>query len=203
MKKILLTLLLLCGLQIAVPAQDMRTLFMSAPDAVLPLLPASLRADCVDFAEAGMSYPVTNALGGKSTLKVLKDDYLFLQSSGISTVAMKVLPYGDSFVVCVVNTVSAEASDSRIAFYDSGWKKLDAGSFFTAPSIRDFFNSPDEKLLDICDIYLVSLDLSATENTLVAEYTMPDYMNSDDAEKVRALLSRIVYRWNGSAFVRE
>jgi hypothetical protein len=150
-----------------------------------------------------MSYPVTNALGGKSMLKVLEDDYLFLQSSGISTVAMKVLPYGDSFVVCVVNTVSAEASDSRIAFYESGWKKLDAGPLFTAPSIRDFFNSPDEKLLDICDIYLVSLDLSATENTLVAEYTMPDYMNSDDAAKVRALLRRIVYRWNGSAFVRE
>ena len=81
MKKILLTLLLLCGLQIAVPAQDMRTLFMSAPDAVLPLLPASLRADCVDFAEAGMSYPVTNALGGKSTLKVLKDDKRFIVSA--------------------------------------------------------------------------------------------------------------------------
>ena len=102
-----------------------------------------------------------------------------------------------------MNTVSAEASDSRIAFYDSGWKKLNAGCLFTAPSIRDFFNSTDEKLLDICDIYLVSLDLSATENTLVAEYTMPDYMNSDDAAKVRALLRRIVYRWNGSAFVRE
>lgn len=203
MKKILLTLLLLCGLQITVPAQDMRALFMSAPDAVLPLLPTGLRADCVDFAEAGMSYPVTNALGGKSTLKVLKDDYLFLQSSGISTVAMKVLPFGDSFVVCVVNTVSAEASDSRIAFYDSNWKKLDGNPLFSAPSIRDFFSSPNEKLLDMCDIYLVSLELNAKDNTLVAEYTMPDYMNSDDAAKVRALLRRIVYRWNGSEFVRE
>ena len=203
MKKILLTLLLLCGLQITVPAQDMRTLFMSAPDAVLPLLPAGLRADCLDFAEAGMLYPVTNALGGKSTLKVLDNDYLLLQSSGISTVAMKALPHGDSFVVCVVNTVSAEASDSRIAFYDSSWKKLDAGSFFSAPSIRDFFSSPNEKLLDMCDIYLVSLELNAKDNTLVAEYTMPDYMNSDDAARVRELLRRIVYRWNGSEFVRE
>jgi hypothetical protein len=32
---------------------------------------------------------------------------------------------------------------------------------------------------------------------------MPDYMSSDDAAKVRALLRRIVYRWNGSSFVRE
>ena len=116
---------------------------------------------------------------------------------------MKVLPYGDSFVVCVVNTVSAEASDSRIAFYDSGWKKLDAGNFFTAPSIRDFFTTPDSKILDICDMYLVSLKLNEADNYVVAEYTMPNYMNNDDAEKVRSLLKNITYRWSGSGFVKE
>jgi hypothetical protein len=32
---------------------------------------------------------------------------------------------------------------------------------------------------------------------------MPDYMNDDDAAKVRALLNKIVYRWNGARFVKE
>ena len=46
-----------------------------------------------------------------------------------------------------------------------------------------------------------SLALSAGDNTLVAEYTMPAYMNVDDAAKVKPLLRKLVYRWNGERFV--
>ena len=203
MRKVLLILLLLYGMIFSATSQDIRTLFMDAPDAVLPLLPRNVRADCIDFADAGMVYPVQNLLGGESSLKELAEDYLLLQSTGSSTVEMKVLPWGDSFVVCVVNSVSAEATDSRVAFYDMQWKKLKAPLFFTAPSIKDFFVDAATDILDLCDIYLVLLRLNASDGTLVAEYTMPDYMNSDDAEKVRALLKKIVYRWNGTRFVKE
>lgn len=203
MRKILLILLLLCAWSTTSSAQDVRALFMDAPDAVLSLLPRNVRADCIDFADAGMDYPVSNLLGGKSTLKVLGKDYLLLQSTAVSTVEMKVLPMGETSVVCVVNTVSAESADSRIAFYDADWKRLDADSFFASPSIRDFFADADKSVLDLCDIYLVSLKLNVADSTLVAEYTMPDYMNDDDAAKVRALLNKIVYRWNGARFVKE
>lgn len=203
MKKILLILLLLCGIVFSSQAQDMRTLFMDAPDTVFPLLPRNARADCVDFADAGMEYPVTNLLGGNSVLKKLTDEYLFLQSTSVSSVEMKKLPMGDSFVICVVKSVSAEATDSRVCFYNSNWEKIDTSSLFTAPSIEDFFFDEEEHILDLCDIYLVMLKLDAHSNTLVAEYTMPDYMNIDDARKVRALLKNITYRWNGERFVKE
>lgn len=203
MKKILLILLLLCGIVFSSQAQNMRTLFMDAPDTVFPLLPRNARADCVDFADAGMEYPVTNLLGGNSVLKKLTDEYLFLQSTSVSSVEMKKLPMGDSFVICVVKSVSAEATDSRVCFYNSNWEKIDTSSLFTAPSIEDFFFDEEEHILDLCDIYLVMLKLDAHSNTLVAEYTMPDYMNIDDARKVRALLKNITYRWNGERFVKE
>ena len=184
-------------------SQDIRALFLDAPDEVLLLLPRNARADCIDLADAAMAYPVSNLLGGKSTLKILTDNYLLLQTTGASTMEMKVLPRGDSFVICVIKSVSAEATDSRIAFYSNNWKKLDTSLFFSSPSIKDFFTSIDEKTLDICDMYLVSLKLAETENSIVAEYTMPDYMNSDEASKVRQLLKKIVYRWDGKRFVRE
>lgn len=203
MRKLLLILLLMCGMLSSAAAQDMRTLFMDAPDEVLPLLPRNARADCIDLVDAGMSYPVTNLLGGKSTLKVLTDDYMMLQSTGISTVEMKLLPYDGGFVICVVKSVSAEATDSRIAFYDKDWNLFDTSLFFTAPSIRDFFTVADGKVLDLCDMYLVSLSLYGTSDSLVAEYTMPEYMNSDDASTVRPLLKKIVYRWEGKGFVKE
>ena len=37
----------------------------------------------------------------------------------------------------------------------------------------------------------------------IAEYTMPNYMDKADAEKVRALLKKISYRWDGARFVKE
>ena len=202
MRKLLLILLMMCGVFASAKAQDIRTLFMDAPDEVLPLLPRNARADCIDFADAGMAYPVSNLLGGESTLKVLTGNYLLLQTTSASTMEMKVLPCGDSFVICVIKSVSAEATDSRVSFYTSDWKKVDTALHFKEPQIRDFFTD-DSELLDMCDIYLVSLKPAADDNVLVAEYTMPNYMDKADAEKVRALLKKISYRWDGARFVKE
>lgn len=203
MRKIILILLVFCSLVLDLRAQDMRTVFMEAPDSVLPLLPCNARADCIDFADAGMIYPVTNILDGKSVLKELGDDYLLLQSTGSSTVEMKLLPYDGRFVICVVNTVFAEVADSRISFFDSGWNRIEKGTIFTAPSIEDFFIGDDSRVLDKCDIYLVSLKLDSADNLLTAEYTMPGYMNSEDAAEVRSSMRKVVYRWNGKKFVME
>lgn len=203
MRRFILILLMCCGLVAALPAQNIRTLFVEAPDSVLPLLPRNAREDCVDFADANMEYPVSNLLNGKSVLKKLSDDYLLLQSSGASTVEMKLLPSGDDFVICVVNTVFAEVADSRVAFFDSNWKRLKTEHRFVFPMIKDFLTGDDNKIFDMCDMYLVSLKLDPAENTLVAEYTMPGYMNSEDAQKVRPLLRDILYRWNGTRFIME
>jgi hypothetical protein len=74
---------------------------------------------------------------------------------------------------------------------------------FTFPSIDEFFTSGASGYSDMCDIYLVSLTLSPVDNTLVAEYTMPAYMSMEDAEKVKPLLRKLVYRWNGVRYVIE
>lgn len=205
MKKLILTLILLLGIQAISSAQDMRTLFVEAPDSLFPLIPRNLRADCIDFIDAGMKYAVTNKLDGKSTLVELGDDYISLETTAVSSVEMKKLPAGDSFVICVVNTVRAEAADSRVAFFDCAWRRLEGGELFEAPAIRDFFTSQSaaDELADICDIYLVSLKLDATDNVLVAEYTMPSYMTADDAGKVLPDLRKIRYVWDGKRFVME
>lgn len=203
MKKVLLILLVSCGMVFSLPAQDIRTLFVEAPDSVLPLLSRNARADCLDFADAGMDYPVTNMLNGKSVIKELADDYLLLQSSGSSTIEIRLLPCNGEFVICVVNTVFAEVADSRIAFFDNRWNRLPVDVFFTPPSISDFLTSDNDEVLDKCDMYLVSLKMVPAENIMVADYTMPGYMNSDDAIAVRPFLKKINYRWNSNRFVME
>jgi hypothetical protein len=118
---------------------------------------------------------------------------------------LKLLPLQGDTVICMVKSVKAEAADSRIYFYDKEWNALDGSAMFVYPSINDFFASAADAATwsDACDIYLVSLALSAGDNTLVAEYTMPAYMSTDDAVKVNPLLRKLVYKWNGERFVIE
>ena len=202
-KSFFLTLLLLCGAALQVPAQDMRTLFLEAPESIFPLLSKSYRADMVDYIDADMTAKVTNGLDGTSVLEELCGDYMRLATTASSSMQAKLLPMEGDTVICVIRSVKAEVADSRICFYDKEWNLVDGGEMFAPPTIRDFFVSDANEWADACDIYLVSLTLSAADNTLVAEYTMPAYMNVDDVGKVKPLLRKLTYRWDGERFVME
>lgn len=203
MKKILLLFFLLSVSSLPVCSQMMERLFMAAPDSVVPLLDENDRFELVEYAKAGMKSRVSNRLEDESVLKEIGTDYLFLQTTAISSMQMKLLPLGSDTVICVVNSVKVEAEDSRVAFFDSKWNRIPGDRFFKSPSIREFFQPSDTvgEYVDMCDIYLVSLRLNANDNTLVAEYTMPDYMGAEDAALVRPLLRKLVYRWDGTRFV--
>lgn len=204
MRKLLISIMFLFGGALTmVSAQDMRAIFLNAPDDIFPLLSGNDRADLVDYIEAGMTAKVTNRFDGTSVLQELEADYLKLATTASSDVQLKLLPFQGDTVICMVKTVRAEAADSRIRFYDKEWNLLDGELMFRFPSISEFFTSAANEYVDKCDIYLVSLTLSAVDNTLVAEYTMPDYMSVEDSKKVKPLLRKLVYRWNGSCYVIE
>ena len=201
MRKSLFIILLLCGVALQMRGQEMRTIFLEAPDSIFPLVSKSYRADLVDYIDAGMTAKVTNTLDGVSSLEEFAPDFMKFAVTASSTMQLKLLPHENGTVICMVKSVMAEAVDSRIYFYDKEWNLLDGADLFCLPSIGDFFASAAGEYIDMCDIYLVSLTLSATDNTLVAEYTMPAYMNVDDAEKVKPLLRKLTYRWDGVRFV--
>jgi hypothetical protein len=188
----------------ALRAQDMRTLFVGMPDSIVPILTVDKRADCVDFIDAGMKAKVTNLLDGKSELLQLTSDYLRMKMSSCSDMQMKLLPSstGDT-LICMVNTISAEARDSRIRFYTKGWAEVkNVEKLFSRPAIKDFFPSDTllEKKLEISDIELIEYILSPSEPTLTARYTMPMYMSSGDSVFVTKGMNDILFRWNGKIF---
>lgn len=205
MKKLLFILIAIvcCVLQSA--AQDMRSLFLNAPDEIFPLLTRSNRADCIDYVDAGMEARVTNRLDGTSHLNKLTDDYFYMQVSSSSWCEAKLLPLGDDTLICMIKGVEAEAADSRLQFYDSKWNRLDADTFFREPAIAEFFLSADSaaRHAGLCDIYLVKYSFSRDDKVLKAEYTMPAYMNVDDAAVVAPLLRVLTFRWDGKRFIRE
>ena len=184
-------------------AQDMRSLFLNAPDSIFPLLTTTNREDCVDFVDAGMRACVTNRLGGKSELVSITPVYMHLKSSANSSVEMRLLPHGGDTLIAVARSVCAEACDSRLCFYDKAWNRVTLP--FEMPPVKDFFTASDslDYLLDRCDIYLVKLSLSPSCESMVAEYTMPAYMSRGDSALVAPKLRPIAYRWRGGSFVKE
>lgn len=225
MKKVVLLLfLLLFCVNSFLSAQSMRTLFVQMPDSIMPFLTKNNREDCVDFIDANMLARVTNRLDTKSELLQFTSDYLHLKTSEAGSMQIKMLPFDGDTILCVINTVCAEACDSRIAFYTRNWQPLDGSIYFKKPLIRDFFldvNTPDsqqdfsddltsakkaeslDELLDIADIYLVYLTFSDRGNILTAEYTMPHYMLQGDSLRVAPHLRKLSYRWTSRGFELE
>lgn len=199
---------LLCALSLH--AQDMKTLFIAMPDSVAPLLTKVNREDCIDFLASNMKAEVKNRFGKVSELKKLTDDYLFLQTTGSSSMEMKLLPLNDSVkVICVVHTVCGPACDSEIRFYDTQWQQLAEDDFIRLPSV-DAFYLPADTLADEAytairkkaDMELVKASLSEDKPILSFTYTTPDYLAKEEREKLLIYIRKepVAYEWKEGRF---
>ena len=203
--------MLLCILSISSAfAQDMKSVFISMPDSIAPLLTKVNKEDCVDFLAYDMKAEVKNRFGGVTELKVLTDDYLFLQTTANSSMEMKLLPVNDSTkVVCMIKTVCSSACDSEVHFYSSDWKqKLMTTDYLSKPEGDMFFlpvDSSDEEYALIrkeANVHLLKASLSKEDVSLTFIYTTLDYLNKENKEKLEPYLRKepVVLKWQEGKF---
>jgi hypothetical protein len=191
-------------------AQDMKSVFIAMPDSIAPLLTQVNKEDCVDFLDSNMKAEVTTRFGGTAEMKVLTEDYVFLQTTPSSTLEMKLLPVNDSTkVVCMVKTVCASACDSEIHFYTSDWKgKMAVGDFLQKPEQEAFYlpnDSVTEESVLIrkkADMHLMKASLSKEDASLTFIYTTPDYLNKEDKKQMLRYLNPnpVVFQWKDGKF---
>jgi hypothetical protein len=191
-------------------AQDMKSVFIAMPDSIAPLLTQVNKEDCVDFLDSNMKAEVTTRFGGTAEMKVLTEDYVFLQTTPSSTLEMKLLPVNDSTkVVCMVKTVCASACDSEIHFYTSDWKgKMAVGDFLQKPEQEAFYlpnDSVTEESVLIrkkADMHLMKASLSKDDASLTFIYTTPDYLNKEDKKQMLRYLNPnpVVFQWKDGKF---
>ena len=115
---------MLIALLAAVQAQagGIRDFLLSEPGVVFRTLPQAARAGLVANAELGKSRTTeaTNRMGNTSKIDTLTTDYVAVQLSGSSSIALKMLNKSKAdTVIAVIETVSTPARDSRITFYDT------------------------------------------------------------------------------------
>jgi len=209
MKKILLAICFLFSLN-GINAQDMAALFTAMPDQYIPQLENAWRKDLVDLYNSGKEAKLKNTMEGFSTLKKLTPDYLSLQVTDNSAIEIKRLPLvNNTYILCVVNTAFGPVADSRVSFFTSEWKPLEAADLFTAVTpqwfIREDTDQKDEKFLFAAaslDVQLIEYTLSPDNFTLKATYTTPSYLSKEDREHVLPYLKETprIYNWEKSHF---
>ena len=193
-------------------AQDMKAVFIQMPDSIVPLLTKVNREDCVDFLASNMAAKVKNRFDKQAELKVMTDDYLQMQLTEVSSMEMKLIPLNDSVkVICMVKTYCASACDSEIRFYTTDWKELSAMERFQYPSsdmfiqMTEAISDESKMLLNKLDVKMYKLSLIPDETALLVEYATPQYLNSEDREKLLPYLRKepLKYIWKEGRFVQK
>lgn len=125
------------------PSLQMRDVFATLPDSILPTVTRNNRLDCIDFIENNMEAKVRGSFGEYVTLEALTPTYLRFATSTSAYIEMKLLPAADSLIICFVSTVvtgadSLQLKDSSVRFYTTGWQPLPASNFLAIPSVPAF-----------------------------------------------------------------
>lgn len=209
MKRLLSLLFISVSLLPAAKSQPLlREWFTSMPDSVMPLLTHNDRLDFIDFCDAQMAAVVTNVMDGTSRMDTLTADYVHISYTPSTDVEMKLLPTSDTtHILCMVTTVKARVSDSRIAFYDAQWQPLDASALFAEPQMEDFRSATADdtaaQAWDKLDIYFRTYHLSPDEPSLRCVLTATDFLSEDDRAALAPLVSRepLQYHWVDGRFI--
>ncbi len=201
--------LFVCG---SLQAQEMKDVFVNMPDSLSGILTKINREDCVDFLDSNMKAVITNRYDRQSELKVLTEDYLYLEATPQSSWEMKLFPLEDSVkVVCWVRTVCAPVCDSKVEFYTSDWQPLSATSFLSLPNADNFFLVTDSLHADSlatlrreADLTFLKVSLSPDDLSLSFTYTTLDFVGKDTAGKLSRYMrpSPLRYEWINRKFVQ-
>lgn len=186
-------------------AEDLRSLFISMPDSIMPTLTKSERMDFLDYMDSGMRARVRNKLGGQSVMTDFSDKSLTIMTSQSGRTEMVLFPCGKgSNLICIIKTVSARFDDSRLSFYNEDWSPVDGQNLIELPQFDDFLTKEALKSDSLAVFKEESLlrlkSATSFDGGLVFRYTSLDYI-SEDANRYRSWIKpEIRYVWNGKRF---
>ncbi len=146
---------------LAVQARTAADFFKSAPDSIVPLLPANTRLDMVDYFEYGSTTPSRNSFGGDARMLAVAPQVVTLTPAPDVTMQIAALPTAQSdTVVAVVTTVKVPVSISSIRFYNTDWQPVKTP--FTLPSYDQWLTPEGQADPATVGMYLPFMPVSAS-----------------------------------------
>ena len=203
------TIIILALMTMAGRAADLRTLFVSMPDSILPTLTKSDRMDFLDYMDSGMKARVRNKLGGESVMTLFEENMLSIQTSQAGRFDLVLLKKGkNETLICIIRTVNAKYDDSRLSFFTEDWKPVPTGQLIELPKLDDYLTKEALKS-DSLDVFkkksmLRLQSIVPVDGALEFRYTSLDDLGQD-ADKYRSWFkpTPLRYTWNGKTFKRK
>lgn len=144
----------------------------------------------------------------ETKILVLDEEYMKIATSSARTVELKLLHKSKrDTVIAVIETVAVPYKDSRLTFYDTKWKRLDASKFIKMPTFDDFILPSMPKGLhnDLLNSLMMNMiELSFEGETLVAKCNAQDFFIGDDFKTFKPYLTnRVVYNIKNSSIKKK
>jgi len=190
-------------------AQDISSVFGNMPKNLILLVDSIPRQDLLDLYKSNMSANIKDKLNGNTTLNALTEDFIELKSSNSSMQIALLRLVNDSKIILLIQTVCAPVCDSRLSFYTTDWKPLDASDFIlpanaswfikddTDQTGEDFINAPKS-----LDMDLMQFRFNPEKLELIQTYTTPQYLSKEDREAIDPFLKQEpkIFVWRKTGF---
>ena len=190
-----------CGMA---EARNVRDLWLSMPDSIVPYLNSGLRTQCIDLYDMKSDALTDNLLKGKSRIDTLTTTFLKATLSSSCEMQMKILPCaGTDSVLCVVSSFGGSEGESEVRFYSLDWKPVGEPMSF---HINDFVVRPDSMpgdrynyLLSCLDPVMFVATLSVSDNSIVV-VPVNTAVSLDDKKALIPILLQRKLNWDGKTF---
>lgn len=183
MRRIIFTYFLLGTLGMSAQT-TMREVIKQMPDTIVPYLTENNWLDFMDFIDSGMKAEVSNALGGRSEMLKLTDQYASIALNEASTLQLRLFDTmapvdSASQIVCLVQTYGTAIRESKITFWSTAWRRL---------STSDYVVLPD-------GVWIAKLGEDEPTLTLTSEHGF-DVPASEEQKPLPEV--SIILKWNGN-----
>lgn len=182
-------------------AQSMRDIWTNMPDSLAPYLNKSLRTELADYVKMKAKPSVLNLLGDTTSVEKLTNDYLRARLTPSTVMEIKIL---DKNTIAVIKTWEGPADDSKLYIYTPRWEGKEAA----LPAVLEFAKPDSISATDYTDLqsmadpYLVKFKFDEKNNQILADYTFP-LLNKADNKRVKGIIRKLSYRWDGNVFRRQ
>ena len=179
-------------------AQNMRQIWLEMPDSIIPYLNRSLRTELADYVTMGMKPEVMNTLQDSTRIEQLTDNYILVHLNHSSRLEIKSL---DESTIAMVQTWCGPIAESKLQLFSHNWDvkpiELDIMPTFIKPDTMSQQRYND--LLDMANITMGEIQLSAKDNSLTIKYSVP-LLSPTDKKEMQAILRQRKFNWNGKTF---
>jgi len=188
-----LLIALISLISIALPAQNIGSLFLNMPDSYIPTLSQVQRFELLEYSKANRTDSTKNRFGNNAAIQLLDttNKYIDLNTTPTSRMELKVL---NENIIGVIYSIKSPISISTVKFYDLNWKALPMK--FDMPQAADWLNEEliaqnkmdRELLLKLLNNGFISLSFAQTDSVIEATNNTLAFLSIEDQKLTKPYL---------------